>query len=54
MSNRAQRSFRAAWRARAAAESPAHLLVDEVLQRAGANLAQVGDAEHKADGVEHV
>lgn len=30
------------------------LLVDELLERGGAHLAEVGDAEHEADGVEDV
>jgi hypothetical protein len=30
------------------------LLVDELLERGGAHLAQIGDAEHEADGVEDV
>lgn len=30
------------------------LLVDELLERGGADLAEVGDAEHEADGVEDV
>jgi len=30
------------------------LLIDELLERGGADLAEVGDAEHEADGVEDV